>query len=670
MKKPPDEYKCIKKQIKDVFTDENDILIINNAVKRSNQINIKTYMLLKLYILYEYESLIHNTDTLTSLPVITTDTIGLIQKSTCTPSKGGRKITDQTKILFIERMVGIQNTIKNFSLVNSVNLSAILQYQATEIITAIENNIKQHFLYEYINRLVNVVFKLKNSLSSDKKKELFKVKNDLRNGTLTSDIKYHKWINKYRFIVLPKEFEKSYHYDIQKNPQKYLVHMIWINNVLDVYGSKKYNFLPQRTDIICKYSQIDTKSIIELLVNNGKKQYLDNITKKQDDLWKIYTNIKRKHNKDYTFDYCVITDGYACSIRYIEKMQYEKQVFKKINMKKGKEEMIGKTEDEKKQLRENKERVRKEGEKVIRKEKLEKYIEYPYIDEINPKKLLEMEIEKRNICFVDPGKKSLITILKHDNTIYSYSNKKHIRYTKRKIHNKKIEKTKKDLGIIAIETELSDYNSKSCKIEEYTSYCSKKLEINNRLEELYDKKKFRQYKWYNYICKERRYDKMLNEMEREIGKDTILIYGDASIGVSMRNFISTPNIRIKRKISKKFEILSIDEYSTSIINSVTHKRENDHFKYKDKNNKTRALHSVLTYKMENNRFGCINRDLNAVRNMKYLYDYYLGYLKGENKEPRPKIFCRNQKIVSTPVEASSDTTAGGQPCLLHVNDNL
>ena len=100
MKKPPDEYKCIKKQIKDVFTDENDILIINNAVKRSNQINIKTYMLLKLYILYEYESLIHNTDTLTSLPVITTDTIGLIQKSTCTPSKGGRKITDQTKILF------------------------------------------------------------------------------------------------------------------------------------------------------------------------------------------------------------------------------------------------------------------------------------------------------------------------------------------------------------------------------------------------------------------------------------------------------------------------------------------------------------------------------------------------------------------------------------------
>ena len=51
MNKPPDAYKCIKKQIKDVFKDENDVLIINNAAKRSNQINIKVYMLLKIFML-------------------------------------------------------------------------------------------------------------------------------------------------------------------------------------------------------------------------------------------------------------------------------------------------------------------------------------------------------------------------------------------------------------------------------------------------------------------------------------------------------------------------------------------------------------------------------------------------------------------------------------------
>ena len=53
--------------------------------------------------------------------------------------------------------------------------------------------------------------------------------------------------------------------------------------------------------------------------------------------------------------------------------------------------------------------------------------------------------------------------------------------------------------------------------------------------------------------------------------------------------------------------------------------------------------------MENNRFGCINRDLNAVRNIKYIYDYYLGYLRKENTEPRPEIFSRNQKLVTTPL---------------------
>ena len=654
MNKPPDAYKCIKKQIKDVFKDENDVLIINNAAKRSNQINIKVYMLLKIFMLNEYESLNHGVDTLsTTLPIITKDTIGLIQNSVCLPSKSGRKITDTKKILFVQRMIGIRNTIDNFSLVNAVSLSAVLNYQKTEIITVIENNIKQHFLYEYINRFVNTVFRLKFSLNPDMKKELSKVKNDLRNGTLKCNVKYHKWINKYRYIVLPKEYENSYHEDIQKNPQKYLVHMIWINKMLDVYGSKKYNFLPQRTDIICKYSQFDTKSMIELLVNDTKKKYLDNLSDEKDYIWKIYTNIKRKYNKDYTFDYCIITDGYACSIRYVETSQCAKQVLKKEKMRKGRDGLKGKTETEKKKKKADKEKKEKKEQKeqkehtktVVTKEKVKKYIEFPYIDEIDPKLLLSM----RNVNFVDPGKRKLTTILKPDNSVYSYSNKKHIRYTKREIHKKKIEKTKKDLGIIEIETELSDYNSKSCKIEEYTTYCSKKLEINNRLEHLYEKTKFRQYKWYNYICRERRYDKMLNEMERELGTDAILIYGDASIGVSMRNFISTPNISMKRKLKERFKVLSIDEYKTSCINCVTHKSAVGHFKYKDKKNKTRSLHSVLTYKMENNRFGCINRDLNAVRNIKYIYDYYLGYLRKENTEPRPEIFSRNQKLVTTPL---------------------
>ena len=209
---------------------------------------------------------------------------------------------------------------------------------------------------------------------------------------------------------------------------------------------------------------------------------------------------------------------------------------------------------------------------------------------------------------------------------------------------KKINNIKKNLNIIQVESELSNYNSKSVSTEEYISYCSKKLEINKILESSYENIKFRQYKWYNYICRERSYGKMLNEFENVLGKDATLIIGDASLGVNMWNIISTPpNVTIKRKLNTRFRVLSIDEFRTSCINCYTHKRENTKLKYKGKDNKTRSLHSVLTYKMENNRLGCINRDNNAVKNMKYIYDYYIEYLRGNVDNPRPEIFCRKNK---------------------------
>ena len=48
MNKPPVKYKCVKKQLKDIIPNKDDRDGINELVSRSNQINIKTYMMLKL----------------------------------------------------------------------------------------------------------------------------------------------------------------------------------------------------------------------------------------------------------------------------------------------------------------------------------------------------------------------------------------------------------------------------------------------------------------------------------------------------------------------------------------------------------------------------------------------------------------------------------------------
>ena len=49
------------------------------------------------------------------------------------------------------------------------------------------------------------------------------------------------------------------------------------NEAIEKIEGKMYQFFPIQSSIIPNHIQIDTKSIIELLVEKEKKQYLDNV---------------------------------------------------------------------------------------------------------------------------------------------------------------------------------------------------------------------------------------------------------------------------------------------------------------------------------------------------------------------------------------------------------
>ena len=58
-KKPPDDYKCLKNKLikiinNDIYNNKNVFDTINNAIDRTNKIVIKTYMLLRLWLLDKY----------------------------------------------------------------------------------------------------------------------------------------------------------------------------------------------------------------------------------------------------------------------------------------------------------------------------------------------------------------------------------------------------------------------------------------------------------------------------------------------------------------------------------------------------------------------------------------------------------------------------------------
>ena len=90
-------------------------------------------------------------------------------------------------------------------------------------------------------------------------------------------------------------------------------------------------------------------------------------------------------------------------------------------------------------------------------------------------------------------------------------------------------------------------------------------------------------------------------------------------------------------LGENFTIYSIDEFRTSLLNHKT-ENKNENLYLPDKKKVIREQHSILTYQMENNRIGCINRDKNSVLNMKKITNYYL-----KNKD-RPEKYKRSYKF--------------------------
>jgi len=655
-KEPPDKYRCLKLPITSILYKDNEEVkgnmeILQNAIIRTNAITTKTYFLLRLWVLHKY----HNNQ---KIPEITEDTISMCMKSIM-KSSSGQKPKGNNAVLLEEFTI-----LNSFELEDGSNLSSILDYYATTMITAIENNIKMRF-FDYVKRFVNSYFKhlyQEQIENKDFKKQLYReinlVKNDIINNTLTCDEKYHTWLKEYRYKIVPETFENSYYYDIKITPYKYLKHMIFMCLELENLKRKSFQFFPIQTNSIPRHIQVDTKALVELFIETEKHQKLLDIwiketteiksgknkgkpkNKTKGDLyncleqnkefiWNTIFNIKQTR-KNYVFDYTIITDGYATSLRFLHKDFVEEEQTKKDKKKAGKKALQGLTKEQKDEIKEDKKQLQKEQAKQKRlenkdkpkkskKEEQQENPEFPYIDEI-PKEMLEGKH-----IFIDPGKRTLFSMMDDDGNYFSYTNRMYLKETKRLKYQLLIKNYNDKIGITKIEEGLNKHNSKTCNIEKFQEYITEKIKANETLVPLYQELKFRQYKWYGYINKKRTEDNMVNKIVNKYSKDHIIIIGDWSIGKQMRNFISTPNLTLKRKLQQHFKVYNIDEFRTSCLSYKTEEVcENLYLKFKkDTKEKERKIHSILTYQMENNRKGCINRDKNGCKNIQKVFNCYM-----------------------------------------------
>ena len=108
----------------------------------------------------------------------------------------------------------------------------------------------------------------------------------------------------------------------------------------------------------------------------------------------------------------------------------------------------------------------------------------------------------------------------------------------------------------------------------------------------------------------------------------------------MRNFISTPNISLKRLLAKHFKVLTIDEFRTSCLNYKTNKKVENLKLYNKKTEKYEKIHQVLILTEKSNVSCCISRDKNAVYNFEKITKQYLL------DKTRPYMFRRDVDIVN------------------------
>ena len=633
-----DYMKTIKTNLLNVLKDENILRIIQDLVIRTNKIVIHTCQFIKLYC-------IHLFDNNMQLPIIdkkfiTNTFIIITQRKDKRGSLSEDKYSDEMKRMKSFYEEHYKPLLYDNEVIYYDKLSYILAYEAIDIETNINTNIKEHFI-THLHKFVNISFNLQHhkdeikkikdkSIRDEKykvlKDEFNRVKYDLLSlsNEFKSDNKYHAWIKEQRKYVLPnkKSFDKdSIHYDLCSNTQDYLKGYIYINKQLESMHDKNirlFNVLPLRSNIVPKHICIDTCGLISNFLGEESttphyKNYKQNDN--QYKLWDRFFILKDKifKKKHYTFNYMIKTDGVAVSILFI-RLDTDNQPLKYNPCKISPEENI-------------------------------KYIE----DEI-----ITDELRSKKIVCIDPNYSDLIYCGSKDENdnlqTFRYTQNQRRLETRIKKYNKMLDQFNKQTiiqghNVKELETVLSQYNKKTSNYDSFKDYITQKNKLNYLLYSHYENKLFRKLKLNRYINTQKSESKMIKNFKTKFGnpENTICVMGDFDKSNNHMKGIEPVICKRFRRLFRNagYTTYMINEFRTSKLCNCCHK-EIEQFmtrlsnKPKDKKIEKKILvNGLLSHKEDKHECEIIhNRDKNAVQNMLFIVKHIF------EKGRRPEAFSR------------------------------
>jgi hypothetical protein len=280
-----------------------------------------------------------------------------------------------------------------------------------------------------------------------------------------------------------------------------------------------------------------------------------------------------------------------------------------------------------------------------------KTAEFPYIEHLvldpNMKPKIQKAFDEKRLVVVDPGKRSILFMMgeqkpnepspkaridaKQPNNFGIHfprnsgkhpvddvrNNKKFLNYTssmrRRSLRIAEYDKKRTDWVINGIQPidhptlgkiklcpqfksliyntlskKLCDTSNRTCDLKKFYEYIKARAELVEFVQDMYDMTLFHKLKWYAYLNKMHHENDLLNEIQKEFGKEAMIIIGDWS-GKGRIRYAPTPNIALKRKLAERFNVYFIDEYNTSKL----------HHKYETEcgNLKTKSTYSQQKQKL-------------------------------------------------------------------------
>ena len=616
-------YKTVKTSLRSIVKDDVVCEKINNCVKTSNRIVIKTYLFLRLLTLHNYHNKIVN-------PIIDNDFVDYCIR-TVSIRKDKRGIKD-SKNLELKNMLNefYEQEFKpllplNEEIETYTGMTFILPYLAEQISSVIKTNIKEHYvtrLKRYLNIIHGVKFreKLEKERDSKIRKEIRKeqwehihgILKDLCTNSLNNSHRiYHKWILENRDHLVPKKLEKdSLYYDIacENNTFNYVNYGYYINEQIEKLSTeekpyKLFQPFSLRTSVTPKYIKIDNSCIVNLFATGNKSLLLkahkkDPIQERKknhqlNNLWNTLFKTEKKvfnsvNGFQFTRSFC--TDGISVSLLFIRNDI--------ASLSKAKRSKYQSTERD-----------------------------WYNLNDLNKHQLEHLKCKK--VVGVDPGKSNLVYLVDGNKTLrYTAMQKRY--ESGNKYYNKLLKSDKEKNGVHKLENELSEYTCKTSGYDKYKDFIAKKMIINCKIRKYYERAYHRKYRFKKYIRTCKSYDKFLNKIEEVFGDDPILGYGNWSRKSQMKGHIPTIGKGLRKVISKRFTNITVDEYNTSKICYNCH-CETEKLRVRNK-----KVHRLLSCKSKDCKT-IWNRDLNGGLNIMNLMKCFL------HTGNRPDAFKRTGK---------------------------